>query len=235
MGIGWRKFKYRMGLHRRPRQKTRQRRPMTGWIWRPAVFLTGMLLLCGWGLFKIEHRLGGLAQEVAVSALQDDLLIEANRAVMEVLEEQNITADSLLAVEKAEDGAIRSMTTDHTKVNRIKTELTIKVQGQLERHRVVKAYLPAGMLISDTMLTGVGIPIPIQAFVFHDAEVQLYDTFDSAGINQTRYKLMMEVRVPMRVAGVFSYQDEEVVVQVPLAETVIVGSVPQTYLESGRY
>ncbi len=224
MGIFLRKLKYRF----RSRRRRLRKQPLP---WKKAIFPLVLSLLL-FSVLGIEQRLGPLAQETALSVLNGQLMKEINLAVTEVLEEENINAGSILHEEKDDEGTIENIVTDYTAVNRVKTAIAVRIQEKMEGYRTVYAHVPIGALFSDTMLTGFGFPIPIRAFATHMIDIQFHDTFDSAGINQTRQQLSLEIKIPIRIAGIFSYRDAVVSTEVPLAESVIIGTVPQTYLNA---
>ncbi len=228
MGIFWRKLRLRF------RSRRRKPRPPAGvpkrgrWIG----CVLAVLLVLGAGLWQTERRLGPLAQEAALSTLNGELIREINLAVTEALEEEKIDAGSILQEEKDADGTIENIVTDYTAANRVKTSIAVKISRLLEGYRTVVAYVPAGALFSESMLTGYGIPVPVRAFSTQMIDIQFLDTFDSAGINQTRQQLSLLIKIPIRIAGVFSYRDAVVSTEVPLAESVIIGTVPRTYVST---
>ena len=60
--------------------------------------------------------------------------------------------------------------------------------------------------------------------------VAVDDKFEQAGINQTRHRIYMQVKTRIKMAVPFMYKDLNVVTTIPMAETIIVGNVPQTYV-----
>ncbi len=228
MGVFLRKLRFRF---RRPRRASKRRSPgkRHKGIWILLIFLVS----AGAGLWQMERRLGPIAQETALSVLNGELIQGINMAVSEALEEEGIDAGSILQEDKDADGTIENIVTDYTAANRVKAAIAVKVRELMEQTRTVVAYVPMGALFSDTMLTGYGLPIPVRAFSTHMIDIQFLDTFDSAGINQTRQQLSILIKIPIRIAGVFSYRDAEVSTEVPLAESVIIGTVPRTYVSTG--
>lgn len=217
-----RRMRYRFQSKSPPRRRIK---------WGKAILPLSLAFLL-FSALGIEKRLGPLAQESALSILNGELIKEINLSVTEVLEEENIYAGSILQEEKDDAGTIENIVTDYTAANRVKTAIAVKVQEKLNGYRTVCASVPIGALFSDTLLTGYGVPIPVRAFATHMIDIQFLDTFDSAGINQTRQQLSLEIKVPIRIAGIFSYRDAVVSTEVPLAESVIIGTVPQTYLNA---
>lgn len=223
MTIWRRKLKYRFQKQKRPKNSPLVRRRR-----HRLVSIGIILMLCGWGFFKVEIRVGHLAQQAAISKLNGMITTEVNRVAEEVMSEHG--GQSITEEEKDESGRVLSVSTDYVIVNRIKSALAIQIQKYLDEIDVVETTIPAGMLISDTMLTGFGIQIPIHVFATNAISVEFEDEFTSAGINQTRHHLMASITVPARVAGVVTYEETVIVTQVPIAETILVGEVPQTYL-----
>lgn len=191
-----------------------------------------ILALLSYGGVRTEKRIGPLAQEMAMSTLNNQLVSEINLAATKALEEEKIRAGSILQEDKAEDGTIENIVTDYIAANRVKTAIATRIAKVMEKHRSVVTRIPVGAFFSDTLFTGFGVPVPVFIYASHRIEIQFLDTFDAAGINQTRQQLSLSIKVPVRVAGVFSSLEGEVSTEVPLAESVIIGTVPQTYMTS---
>lgn len=218
------RYRFRTQKKRKSSPRTARRRR----ILLRCFLLLFFLVLGTVGFAATERRLGSMAQDAALSELDGEIVKEMHRAVETVLSDPAF-GEPLLLPQQNQEGEITSLSTNVMAVNRIKNQLAEDVQARLENHRIIKASIPAGALFSDSILSGFGFPIPVRAFAVHDAEIRLYDAFETAGINQTRYQLMVEMSVPMRIIGVFSHRDTTVTTQIPLAEMILVGPVPQTY------
>ncbi|MBR5152764.1 MAG: hypothetical protein IKW60_04470 [Clostridia bacterium] len=191
-----------------------------------------LILVCV-GFFQVEKRIGTLAQQAAVAELNRTLNREIHLAVGKLMEEEAEIFHGITQAERDETGRIFSLSTDYLKVNRLKVMLAVKVEEVLRGTDVIRARIPVGMLISDSMMTGFGLPIPIRVFATNAVDVAIEDSFHSAGINQTRYKLEIVVKVPAQIAGLLHREETEVIVQVPVEEMILVGEVPKTYLARG--
>lgn len=229
MFIAWRKFKYRLRCpHKKPRQPAAHR--LLALLFVPAViFSASFLTFC-----KIEKRIGPVAQQAAMSRLTSVVTTSVNESVNDILLKENIDARSLIIAERNEDGSINSVSADHNNVNKLKSNLALDVQNRIDNIESVDIRIPAGLLFSDSALTGAGIKLRLKVFAISSAVIEFKDEFSSAGINQTKYSLSANIRIPVKIAGIGSSVDSEIVTAVPIAETIIVGNIPHAYLDTSN-
>lgn len=221
MLIALRKFKYRFRCRKRSYRKKN----------RVKLFLILILVSSSivFGYCKIEKRIGEIAQDGAISVLNGEITREINHIIDDALMENGIDKNDIISVSE-DDGMVKSLNTDCNKINKIKSTVTIKIQEKLDNMDIVRVKIPVGLIFSDTLMTGYGVNVPFRVFSTSSMDIQFYDEFSSAGINQTRCKLWFEIKIPICVAGIITYQEDEIITQVPIAEKIIMGEVPQVYL-----
>lgn len=227
MFIAWKKFKYRFRATKKKRnyKKEKMIRKLLLFIICILVFFSIIL-----GFYIFEERISGLAQEAAISELNSEITKNVNTIIEEIVNEEKIDFMKLIYIDNNYEETL-SMTTDYNTVNKIKSVLAIKIQEEMDKLSVIKTKIPVGMLFSNTIMTGAGINIPVKIFVANEIDIQFYSDFSDAGINQTRCRLWIEIRIPTKVAGLTSYQEDEIITQIPLAEKIILGNVPQVYMD----
>ena len=182
------------------------------------------------GFYILEKRIGTLAQEAAISELNSEITKNVNRIVEEISNQDGINLAELIHIDSNGNNST-FMTTDYNAVNRIKSSLAINIQEEMDKLSIIETKIPIGMLFSDTLMTGAGINVPVKIFVANEIDIQFYSDFSDAGINQTRCRMWIEIKIPTKVAGVVSYQEDNIMTQVPLAEKIILGNVPEVYME----
>ena len=182
------------------------------------------------GFYILEKRIGELAQEAAISELNSEITKNINRIIEEISSKDEVDFSELIHIDDSM-GKAMSMTTDYNAVNRIKSSLAINIQEEMDKLSIIETKIPIGMLFSDTIMTGAGINVPVKIFVANEIDIQFYSDFSDAGINQTRCRMWMEIKIPTKVAGVVSYQEDNIITQIPLAEKIILGNVPEVYME----
>ncbi len=225
MMLWQRRLRYRFSSSPKNRYKrTQSLRSFLRWI----LLIALVFLLC-FGFYRIEERIGALAQQAALSKLNSDITRDVNLAVQDILTQEGFDSRSLLLAEKDENGEIQSVTTDYTTINRMKSALAIRIQSDLDALEIIHAKIPIGMLFSDTLMTGYGFQVPIHVFATNGIIIEFRDEFATAGLNQSRYQLMVEIRIPTEIVGIRRREETEIVTQVPIAETVLIGQIPQGY------
>ena len=192
---------------------------------RGVVFLCcGILLAAAAVLFvHTEHRIGMIAMEAAVSEWNGRITTEVNRIIAELAD--SLPNHSGIFSSEAQKEIV-SFDADVGKINQLKSEIAVRLQAFLDQTDTVETTVPAGFLISETMLTGFGFKIPIKMFVTGTVEIDFHDEFTGEGINQTRIAMLAEVKIPARVIGLLESKDTMITTQVPVAEKIVIGKVP---------
>ena len=93
--------------------------------------------------------------------------------------------------------------------------------------------IPVGSLFLPEILSGKGPVIPVQILSIRNSDADFLSDFSASGINQTLHQLNMEVSIEVSVLVLGQTDSFTVTSQVLVAETVIVGDVPQTLLQTG--
>ena len=93
--------------------------------------------------------------------------------------------------------------------------------------------IPAGNLTGINLLSGKGVELPVEVVAVGTAHAEFESSLSDAGINQTRHQILLDVTVAVEILLPGSTLNTEIGAQIPVAETVIVGAVPDTVLQWG--
>ncbi len=126
------------------------------------------------------------------------------------------------------DGKIGSMSLNAASVNLFKSRFVRAVDEALEENAKFVVKIPLGAVTGSEVFAGMGPEIPVTVRMTGGAEAQITDEFTSAGINQTRHRVMLKVECSVYVflggnEGTANFSDEYCI-----AENIVVGTVPQT-------
>lgn len=154
-----------------------------------------------------------------------------NDAVTAVLEREGVRYTDLMRVEKDSQGSIVSVEADTVKINALKASVTTEILTQLKKHQNMTVRIPTGTLLNGDLLTGRGPRIPVKISLSGAAATQMSSYFESAGINQTSHRLVMDITVTLYAAIPGNDATTALETSFIIAKTVLVGKVPDTFLD----
>jgi len=157
-----------------------------------------------------------------------------SEAISEEIETNNISYDDLISFEKGENGKITALKTDIIMVNRLKSKLSVVILEKLSDMKDINLYIPLGNLINGEFFSGRGPKIEIIVIPIGSVATNITNVFTSAGINQTRHQIMLEMHVTVSIIMPFSVESTDISTSIAIAETIIVGDVPNMYVNSGE-
>jgi len=199
---------------------------------RFAVFLL-LVLLVGVGIY-LHIVVAPLLQELAKARVENRASYIINEAIDEQLRNGEIDYDNIIFLEKDINGTITALKTNIAEVNRLKTQILSIVDTMLLDLDVNEIGLPLGSLILPELFSGTGPKLPVKVLSISNSDAEYRNVFSSAGINQTSHQIMMDVVIDMTILTPVGAETVEAVSSVVVAETVIVGTVPQSYVSVGE-
>lgn len=199
-------------------------------------FLLYVLLLVLIGLsvyfgFRKKYRDTICAlSETQVKNATSDLI---NDAIDKQIETGNIQYDRIVYFEKDLNGRITALKTNMSEVNRLKTDTLNIINDEILALDTHDLGIPLGSLLFPEILSGRGPNIPVHIIAIRNSDANFNSNFTEAGINQTLQQLTMNVSVDASILVLGQITEFTITSQVVVAETVIVGQVPETLLQSG--
>ena len=193
---------------------------------RIAAVCTLVLILLGCGQFRSRYLpvLCELAQAQARTAAAHAI----EDAVAEQIEKGKIRYDQIVFFEKNASGKITALKTNMQEVNRLKGLILRMIRQKLPAMEGPELGVPLGSLLFPAICTG-GPVIPVQILSVQNASADFLSRFSHAGINQTLHQLLMDIRARGTILVFGEIRTFSVSSQVLVAETVIVGDVPNSF------
>lgn len=190
------------------------------------------MLIAGFFSLRSKYRLviGDLAQTSVKNATSD----LANDSVAQQIENGNIQYDRIVYFEKDINGRITALKTNIGEVNRLKTDILNIINGRILALDAADIGIPIGSLFLPEFFSGKGPAIPVHILAIRNSDATFSSNFIQAGINQTLHQLIMEVNVEAAVLVLGETSTFQVSSQIVVAETVIVGEVPNTFIQTGE-
>lgn len=192
-----------------------------------------VVVFVGFIAFRIKYHnaIQSLAQTQVINSTSDLI----NDAIDAQIEKGTIQYDRIVYFEKDLNGRITALKTNMSEVNRLKTDILNIINDEILALDTSDIGIPIGSLILPEVMAGRGPVIPVQIMSIRNSDAAFFSYFEEAGINQTIQRLSMEVSVDVTVLVLGKTSCFTVASQVVVAETVIVGQVPETFLNTGGY
>ena len=196
------------------------------------LFFLILLLFLAFFVF-LRSRLWPVVQNLAQTQVRNITSDLINDAIQEQIVEGNIQYDRIVFFEKDLNGKITALKTNMAEVNRLKTDILNIINDQIMAQDTDHLGVPLGSLILPEFLSGHGPEIPVKILSIRNSDATFQSHFSQAGINQTLQQLTMDVMVDVTILVLGRTDSFTVSSQVVVAETIIVGDVPETFLQTG--
>lgn len=133
------------------------------------------------------------------------------------------------------DVGVSSIETNIAALNRVRSDSIRNIAGDVSDIDKMTLSVPIGNLIGSNLLTGRGASVGIRLVPIGDVAAELYSEFIESGVNQTMHRIYLRVRVAMNMLVGWDTVKLELSNDVILAETIIVGEVPDAYTAINRF
>lgn len=152
-----------------------------------------------------------------------------SEAVDEAIESGNISYSDLITFEKDNDGRITAIYSNMAAFNRLQSKILDIILARIDQVPARELSIPVGSLTGSVLLAGRGPRISVRMESVGSSTANFENAFTSAGINQTKHQIVLNINVAVSILLPGFSTATTVSNAVTVAETVIVGSVPDTY------
>ena len=181
----------------------------------------------------LRSRYRDVISELAETQVRNTTSDLTNDAIAKQIADGTIAYDRIVYFEKDLNGRITALKTNIGEVNRLKTDILNIINDEILALDTSDIGIPLGSLFFPEFFSGKGPAIPVHILSIRNSDAVFTSHFSQAGINQTLHQLIMEVSVDVAVLVLGQSSSFTVTSEVVVAETVIVGDVPDTYLQTG--
>lgn len=195
---------------------------------RTIPLILSLVLFAALGV-TVTLRIRQVFMEYAANVCEDSAMLAINDLMEEEVFSNPETYGNMVVLERDSENRVTALRTDVLSIGRIKARL---VNGLFERlegleHTTVEVSL--GTVFAPNFFTGMGPTIDIGMAGLTQMSAEFVSAFSSAGINQTRHNIIIEIHAGFRILTPLGGEDREIVTKYPVTDTVIVGTVPERY------
>ncbi len=139
----------------------------------------------------------------------------------------NMEYNNIVSIEEEENSKV--LKTDVVVINKIASDIALEAEKQFKELERETIQIPVGALTGSKLLSGSGPNINIKVIPTGNILTEIKNEFEAKGINQTIYRIYLELTCKISIVTQYKTIQDEVVNQVLLVESVIVGEVPESY------
>ena len=190
-----------------------------------------MLILLGCAVFALllRQRVIPVIREMGKAEAENAVTLAINRVLSEMLLSGELDYSALVHLETDGSGAVSAVYADMGRINLVRAKIAESVLREIMEKESTELSLPLGSLFGDTLFSGMGPKLPVRILAVEAIKADLSSRFTSAGINQTLHQIRVELLVTLRVMVPGGLAEGNVSARVPVAETLLLGRVPDSY------
>lgn len=193
-------------------------------IWSALIVLVLTTVAC-MAVIHMEPILVSMAT-ARVSNTVNRIVVEA---VNDAIQGGEIDYGILVEFEKDAEGRVTALKSNMAAFNRLQSRIADDILLRLSEVSTTTLAIPVGTLTGSSLLAGRGPALKVKMQSVGSTTASFRNTFGSAGINQTRHQILLDVQVNMSILLPGFRTSTKVNNEISVAETVIVGSVPENY------
>lgn len=152
-----------------------------------------------------------------------------NKSVADMVDGK-INYEDLMNIKLDSKGNISFIQANTIMMNEMASAVALEIQDELKKVKSTSAYIPIGTALGSPILAKYGPQLKVSIEPIGTVSVQFKTNFESSGINQTRHRIYLEAKTQVKVVIPLTTSTKEVKSQIPICETIIVGDVPQSYV-----
>lgn len=192
-----------------------------------ALFMAAAVVFAVWYLDRaLRLTIYEMAEVRAVQMATEAI----NNAVRAEVAEGNTRYQDLVEIHKDSSGKVSLVQANTVNLNKVAADTTLAAQAALIRLQEGSISIPLGQVTGIHLLANYGPRIRVSILPIGTVKVVVSDRFEQAGINQTRHSIYLCYDTDVRIIVPLKSGRAGVVTQVPVAESIIVGEVPSTYV-----
>lgn len=217
-------------MKKKHRWRRRKRQPQPNW--QPWLAAAVPALLAAALLFSWANRLLLPVLETAARDQVSNLVTAViQRAADDCLSDESAAYGDFVQLEMGPDGRVAALTSDTAVSTRFRRQLTDAVLAELETLEASPISIPLGTLTGQPLLSGKGPRVKVRFSGAGTVSAEYANSFTAAGVNQTRHQVVLQLTVDLALFLPGEILPVSVSAGIPVAETVIVGEPPDTYLD----
>lgn len=209
-------------------KKESRRTKKAKWLWG----FGAVLLLFAFFAVLTERNVRPVLLSMAEARVRAIALSAINTAVQQSI--QDVQYEQLVQPYLDAQGEVTMLKANSAAMNRLATATALAAQQCIADIELQPIRLSLGSVTGNALLAGRGPSVLVRVVPVGSVASEYLTEFASAGINQTRHRIYMRLSARVRIVIPTGAKEVEVITLAPISETIIVGRVPESFVNVER-
>lgn len=192
------------------------------------------LLLLSALFLVLQKNLQGVILDMAHARAEAMAVSYVHEATRSLMTGENTYSD-MITVHTNDAGQVTYLEANTAEMNRLSSEAALQTQKKLQSAQAQSVHIPLGAALGIPFFSALGPKIPVRIVPVSAVSAAFFTEFESAGINQTRHKIYLSLQTTVRLVIPTGAKQVKLESQVLVAESIIVGHVPDTFVQVPQY
>lgn len=197
----------------------------------PIVLFFILLFIILYGVYFLKSTIEPNLEEISKIRARTLVNRMVTSSINEKFKEDQIDTNELLIVEKSGDGQVKMVQSNTQAMNLLITDISKKITKRYINSKEETMKVPIGSLLGSKVLSQTGPKVNVKISPLSVTKTDFKTEFESQGINQTKYKVYIIIESQVKVLAPFSSSTFSTKTTVLIAEAVILGEVPRSYVQ----
>lgn len=212
------------------KSKNMKHRGKISWRRRLLVLVLALLFICFLLIIFIRYEIEPNMEDVVKIKAEMIVSRNINKSLTRQFEKTK-QGENLFSVQSDGNGTMEMVQADSAEINIFMSELSINLQESFQKMKHETLDVPLGALLGSKFLSQTGPFIKIAIEPLSVSSMDFKTEFETQGINQTKYKIYIILECKVKVVAPFSSKTFNITNKVLIAEAVILGKVPNSYVQ----
>ena len=191
-------------------------------------FLFASLVLSVYAEIQLRPKI----RELSMISAKKMIAETVNETVGSLAKDGLLSYDAMVTCNRDAAGNVNFLEVNTNELSQSRALIVKTIDSALKQRKKVTVSVPFGTLSGWNLFSGVGLPVRVKVHPIGATEGEIYTVLEDCGINQTRHLIRVDVKVVLMCVLPEENCTVEAEISVPLGERVLVGEVPEIYLDS---
>lgn len=197
------------------------------------LIIVAILIIFNLGIYFFNKIVFPSVLKISETMIKSKTIEKISETSIELFNDE-FNYDEMIIINRDNEGNINLIQANTMKLNYLASKLSVECNKTLQSMGEVGMKVPLGWISKNSAFYRLGPKINVKIEPIGNMNVTYESKFESAGINQTRHTIYLKVESKIRIAVPFQNKEIDVLCEIPVSETIIVGKIPSTAIDFSK-